>query len=236
MGDKHVCSFCDEKLEGKQHIKIVFENWPIEEVVTYRRKGKERTTTRKLTKEVITALGMECLRNPERWKGYDIDPSKVEEFFEDLRFAGKNPIFSAVLTKTGPVCLSPNCIHRTGSDCLHLLRYGSSVIGLDELACEIGHPGKILVRKGKERSGLWNPIASLPAAPGASQRSKWWETIRDFFTFSWKTQHGPLTKIYFTVTYSLPMFVMLSLYMVVAFPFWGLLCLKGRLGLLGGLK
>lgn len=235
MGDKHVCSFCDEKLQGKQHIKIVFENWPIEETVTYRRKGKERTTTRKLTKEVITALGMECLRNPERWKDYDIDPGKVEDFFEDLRFTGKNPIFRAILTKTGPVCLSTNCTHRTGNDCQHLLRYGSSIFALDELACEVGHPGKCLVRKGKERGGLWSPMASLSSLPGASRR-RWWEVILDFLTFSWKTQNGPLTKIYFTVIYTLPMIGFLALFMLVAYPFWGLLCLKGRLRLLGGLK
>lgn len=234
MGDKHVCSLCNEKLEGEQHIKIVFENWPIEETVTYRRKGKERTTTRKLTKEVITALGMECLRNPERWKGYDIDPSKVEEFFEDLRFAGKNPIFNAVLTKSGPICLSPDCKHRTGTDCQHLLRFHSQSTGLDELACEVGHPGKILVRKGRERVGLFSPLAYFPNPRG---QARWWKFIGEFVTFSWGSQHSLLTKIYFAVTYSLPMLAFLSLYMLVAYPFWGLLCLKGRLQLLlGGLK
>jgi len=91
----------------------------------------------------------------------------------------------------------------------------------------------MLVRRGKEKGGFWNPIASLP---GMTRRGKWWEGIRGFLTFSWKSEHGPLTKIYFIVTYSLPMLSMLSLYMLVAFPFWGLLCLKGRLGLLGGLK
>lgn len=227
MGDKHVCSFCDEKLEGKQHIKIVFENWPIEETVTYRRKGKERTTTRKLTKEVITALGMECLRSPERWKGYDIDPSKVEEFFEDLRFAGKNPKFSAILAKGGPVCLALSCSHRTGSNCQHLLRNRSfDFVGLNELTCEVGHPGKILVRAGKEeeqRTGILNQLG-LPTLP----KRKLWQSIWNFAGFAWKPQHGFLTKVYFGLTYTGPLLLMLALYLVVAYPFWWMLCLKNR--------
>lgn len=227
MGDKHVCSFCNESLQGKQHIKIVFENWPIEETVTYRRKGKEAKSTRKVTREVITALGMECLQNPEKWKDYDIDPSKVEDFFEDLRFAGKNPLFRAILTKTGAVCLSLNCSHRTGSNCQHLLRNRSfDFIGLDELACEVGHPGRILVRAGNEearRTGILNQLG-LPTLP----KRKLWQSIWNFAGFAWKPQHGFLTRAYFGLTYTLPLLFMLALYLMVAYPFWGILCLKSR--------
>lgn len=231
MGDKHVCSFCDENLEGKQHIKIVFENWPIEEEVTYRRKGKEAKRTRKVTKEVITAIGMECINNPDKWKDYEIEPSKVSDFFEDLRFAGKNPIFNAVLTKAGPVCLSPKCIHRTGNDCQHLLRYASQWLGLDELACEVGHPGRILLRRGKEkRLGLLSPFAALPA----SGRQKWWKIILDLLTFNLNSSNGPLTRFYLILSYSIPMAVFISFYLLIIYPFWGVLCLKNKIELLRG--
>lgn len=224
MGDKHVCSFCSENLEGKQHIKIVFENWPVEEEVIYRRKGKEARKTRKTTKEVITAIGMECIQNPDRWKDFEIDPAKVADFFEDLRFAGKNPVFRAVLARGGPVCLSADCGQRTGSDCRHMeRRHSSDFYGLDELSCEVGHPGKVLVRKERdERLGILNLL------PATTRRTKWWETIWNFVSFAWKPEHGWLTRIYFAVTYTLPMFFMLILYVLVAYPFWGLLCLKGK--------
>jgi len=229
MGDNHVCSFCAEKLVGKQHIKIVFENWPVEETITYRRKGKERTTARKLTKEVITALGMECINNPERWKDYDIDPGKVADFFEDLRFVGKNPVFSATLAKDGAVCLSLNCSQRTGSNCQHLLRHHSfDFLTLDELTCEVGHPGRALVRQGKEeRTGILNPLG-LPTLP----KRKLWQSIWGFAGFAWKPQHGFLTRTYFGLTYTGPLLFMLALYLLVAYPFWWILSLKNRVATL----
>jgi len=232
MGDNHVCSFCNEKLQGKQHIKIVFENWPIEEEVIYRRKGKEARKTRKVTKEVITAIGIECLNNPDRWKDYDIDPNKVADFFEDLRFAGKNPVLNAVLTKDGPVCLTEGCRHCTGPDCQHLLRDSSRYSGLDMLTCEIGHPGHFLVRRGKERIGELNPIASVGAALG--QRRGWRQTLMYLITMSWQPQHSLATRVYFTLLYSIPILAMLAVYTLVVWPFWWMLCLKERLTWLKG--
>jgi len=148
MGDDHVCSFCNENQVGKQHIKIVFENWPVEEEIIYRRKGKEARKTNKVTKEVITALGMECINNPERWKEFDIDPSKVADFFEDLRFIGKNPYFRAVVAEGIDKCLAIDCPHVSLRDetCRHLIRLGFPYTGLDELHCAVGHPGVELVR------------------------------------------------------------------------------------------
>lgn len=161
MADNHVCSFCNEDLKGKQHIKVVFENWPVEEEVTYRRKGKEKKTKRKLTKEVITAIGMECIQNPDRWKDFDIDPTKVADFFEDLRFVGKNPFFRAILTKDGPACLSAaGCPHfvplgeTSPSDgmCQNIARGQFEFYHLDRVYCAIGHQGIELVRQ--KGSGL----------------------------------------------------------------------------------
>lgn len=156
MGDRHVCSFCNENLEGKQHIKIVFENWPVEEEIIYRRKGREAKQKKTSIKEVITALGMECIHNPERWKDFDIDPSKVADFFEDLRFIGKNPFFRALLTKDGPVCLSAaKCPHFAPLGetspaeglCQHIARGQFEFHHLDRVYCAIGHQGVELVRQ-----------------------------------------------------------------------------------------
>jgi len=193
MGDNHVCSFCDEKQQGKQHIKIVFENWPVEEEVTYRRKGKEAHRTRKVTKEVITVVGMECLRSPERWKDYVIDPGKVEEFFEDLRFIGKNPIFRAALTKDGPICLSAaKCRHFAQTEgaeasamCQHIRRELFELHHLDMLYCGIGHPGIELVR---HSIGDLMPQGNL---------GSWITSLRQLWQFGASWKRSPFITFYF---------------------------------------
>ena len=141
MADNHVCSFCNEDLKGKQHIKIVFENWPVEEVVIFERKGKEKRKTQKLTKEVITAIGMECLKDPERWREFDIDPSKVSDFFEDLRFAGKNPTLAIAVDGDDARCVTNDCRHRNDEYCSHLSFGGSDISGMERAICSVGHPG-----------------------------------------------------------------------------------------------
>lgn len=193
MGDNHVCSFCNEKQFGKQHIKIVFENWPVEEEVTYRRKGKVAHRTRKVTKEVITAIGMECLRNPEHWKDFAIDPGKVEEFFEDLRFAGKNPFFRAVLTKNGSVCLAAsNCPHfsqlngaAASGSCEHIGRGPFDVHHLDMLYCMVGHRGIELVRQ---------PLRNLMLQ--GNLRS-WAMSLRQLWQFGASWKRSPFLTVYY---------------------------------------
>lgn len=152
MGDKHVCSVCGADLARKQHIKIVFENWPVEETVTVRsRTGKERTVKRTQTKEVITAFGMECLENPEKWKELDafsegkIGPGDMANLFDDIRWVGKNPLF---LLSAANFCLSgSSCAQfQPGPDgrCIHIAgleEFKREILRWAELYCYVGHPG-----------------------------------------------------------------------------------------------
>lgn len=146
MGDSHVCSSCGIDLAGKQHVKVVFENWPVEEEVTVRsRTGREKTVKRKLTKEVITAFGMECLEKPEVWQGLDVfsegtvTPENIRDFFDDLRWLGKNPLF--MLNLQG-FCLSSDfCKQFSGEQpCAHI-RNPDSLCRWQEASCYVGHPG-----------------------------------------------------------------------------------------------
>lgn len=149
MGDKHGCSFCNEDLSGKQHVKIVFENWPIEETVTVRsRTGKERKVERKTTREVITVLGMECLNNPERWKTLDafktgpVTPEGIADLFEDIRWAGKNPTF---ILSPALSCLSIAVCGQFRADlegrCVNILGPRQPQYRFDDYSCYVGHPG-----------------------------------------------------------------------------------------------
>lgn len=147
MGDKHVCSLCGTGLAGKQHLKLVFENWPVEEEVTIRsRTGKERKVKRKQTKEVITALGMECISNAATWEKLDVfaegpvTTSKMEELFDDIRWLGKNPVFR--LNPTG-ACLSSSVCKQfsgEGGKCIHIVNPPLS-LRFEEAYCYAGHPG-----------------------------------------------------------------------------------------------
>lgn len=220
MGDNHVCSLCNENLVGKQHIKIVFENWPHEKVTTYRRKGKEHRRKKLVTKELITALCMKCLANDERWAGVaELEEPELTPFFNYLAKLGKNPLFSTILVRSGPLCIVADCPHRTAPECKHLRRFQSDYFGLDALSCAVGHPGETLVRH-KE----------VQAPPGNSLKSvKSW--VSHMVTMYWRPEHGLMTKIYFSLTYTAPLIVGLLLYIVVAYPFWWILKLKNWLSL-----
>lgn len=227
MGDKHTCSSCSENLEGKQHIKIVFENWPQEKIITYRRKGKEYQRKKQVTKELITVLCMNCLGNQDKWAGVkELEEPELTPFFNYLARMGKNPLFRAMLTKSGPLCIAIDCHHRTGPNCKHLFRQGSKdYLGLDESFCEVGHPGVTLVRRGKDEIAR-----SLKKVLGSSCLAVFWNLV----TFSWQGQ-SLFTRIYLTLAYSLPMVLSLGLYSLVVYPLWWGLKLKSSLSL-GGLK
>ena len=146
MGDKHVCSVCGADLAGKQHLKLVYENWPVEEEVTVRsRTGRERKVTRKQTKEVISAFGMECIGNPEVWEKLDVfaegpvTASKMAELFEDIRWLGKNPLF--ILDAVGRCLSTAVCKQFSGEErCAHIVNPGSPW-RWSETYCYAGHPG-----------------------------------------------------------------------------------------------
>lgn len=149
MGDTHGCSFCNQDLSGKQHVKIVFENWPVEETVTVRsRTGKERTVKRKQTHEVITAFGLECLNNPEKWKALDafktgsVTPEGMADLFEDIRWAGKNPTF---ILSPALLCLSADVCGQFRADldgrCVNILGPRQPQYWYDDYWCHVGHPG-----------------------------------------------------------------------------------------------
>lgn len=164
MGDQHVCSFCGEAQQGKPHIKLVFENWPVEQVETYRKRERRRT----VTKEVITAVGLECVHDPERWADFPIEAGEVEAFFEMLRIEGKNPTFLGELTPDKTlICRAETCAQRqpVGEDplaCAHIQRSGYPGTGLDQLNCWSGHPGVVLVRQEKrEPAGFLKSGISL---------------------------------------------------------------------------
>ncbi len=218
MGDNHICSLCNGSQVGKQHIKIVFENWPHEKVTTYRRKGKEYHRKKLVTKELITALCMKCLADDERWAGVaELEEPALTPFFNYLAKLGKNPLFSAILVRSGPLCITADCPHRTAPECDHVARFQSEHYGLDSLSCAVGHPGETLVRHKKVQA--WNSLKSV----------KSW--VSDMVTMSWKPGHGLMTRIYFSLTYTAPLIVGLLLYMVVAYPLWWMLKLKNWLSL-----
>lgn len=219
MGDNHVCSLCDENLAGKQHVKIVFENWPHEKVTTYQRKGKEYHRKKLVTKELITALCMKCLADDERWAGVaELEEPELTPFFNYLAKLGKNPLFKAILVRRGPLCITADCPHRTAPECDHVSRSQSDYFGLDALSCAVGHPGETLARHKEDAT-----------TPKFSLKSLKW--LRGMVSMSWKPEHGLMTKIYFTLTYTTPLIVGLLLYMVVAYPFWWMLKLKNWLSL-----
>ncbi|MBA7516376.1 hypothetical protein ES705_08424 [subsurface metagenome] len=228
MGDKHVCSSCSENLEGKQHIKIVFENWPQEKVTTYRRKGKEYRRKTAIIKELITALCMNCVGNPDKWVNVkELEEPELTPFFNYLAKMGKNPLFKALLVKNGPLCIVADCKHRTAPNCAHLLRsHSAQFSNFDELSCEVGHPGATLVHRGKDEVD-----GNLKKVLGSS----YFGTFRNLIPLFWQEQHGLFTKIYFTLFYSFPMSLALLLYSLAAYPFWWGLKLKNSLSL-GGLK
>lgn len=169
MGDQHVCSFCGVDQQGKQHVKLVFENWPVEETHTYKYRGQERSRTRTVTKEVITAIGLECLGDPARWSDYAIEGQEAADFFEHLRFAGKNPTFRGEVAVNGLVCHATSCAQRQPVDgpetCAHVRRTDYPGTSLDQLYCWVGHPGVVLVRgaRVKAKIGLsyvWHVFSS----------------------------------------------------------------------------
>lgn len=182
MGDKHVCSLCGTGLAGKQHIKLVFENWPVEEEVIIRsRTGRERKSKRKQTKEIITALGMECISNPATWEKLDVFtegpviPQRMGEFFDDIRWLGKNPIFR--LSPTG-VCLSSSVCKQFSGEagiCIHVANPPLH-LRFEEAYCYAGHPGiyRIYNKNWKptreslslkrilaELKGVWNSMPNM---------------------------------------------------------------------------
>jgi hypothetical protein len=166
MGDKHGCSFCNQDLSGKQHIKIVFENWPVEETVIVRsRTGKERKAKRKTTHEAITAFGMECLNNPEKWKALDVfkmgsvTPEGMADLFEDIRWAGKNPTF---ILSPALSCLSAAICGQFRADldgrCVNIIGPRQPQYRFDDYSCYVGHPGNYRIYN---RNWNWKARASV---------------------------------------------------------------------------
>lgn len=211
MGDKHVCSFCGTSQEGKAHIKIVFENWPVAEEVTYRRKGQVKkqvrqvTQVKQVTKEVITALGLECIRDPARWGAFPIEPEQVPDFFDRVRRIGKNPTFLAMVEGGRLRCLALGCAQRSPADaewCVHILTEGYAGTGLEAARCWVGHPGITLLRR---------PAPQSPREP----------------PFSWRRLFGNLSlngsnvsipaRVYLTCVYTIPL---LWYCLVVLTPLW----------------
>ena len=149
MGDVHVCSMCGVAQAGKPHLRLAWENWPVEEIYTYR--GRERPRT--VNKEIITIIGLECRDDPERWADFPPEDEGVAAFFEALRVLGKNPTFLGELApKQTLVCRAVTCAQRQpveGQDplsCSHIMRSEHPGTSLDQLYCWAGHPGVILVR------------------------------------------------------------------------------------------
>lgn len=190
MGDKHVCSVCGADLAGKQHLKLVYENWPVEEEVIVRsRTGRERKVIRKQTKEVISAFGMECIANPDVWGKLDVfaegpvTSDKMGELFEDIRWLGKNPIF--ILDAIGRCLSAAVCKQFSGEErCAHIVNPGSPW-RWSEAYCYAGHPGtyRIYNKPWKERAretfSLGTILQSLkelwkatPATPAIGNYSK----------------------------------------------------------------
>lgn len=214
MGDQHVCSFCGAQQAGKQHIKLVFENWPVEELVSYTRKGVTRQRRRKRTKEVISAIGMECLSDPERWEDYGLEPDEVTDFFERLRLQGKNPIFQGVLVADGSLqCVTKDCPQRLPigefeSSCTHVTRGPYPGVGLDALSCWAGHPGVVLVRGRPEEVGKTKSMTVVATAL---------RLVRYVF---WPPGAPMATRAWYGLLWGVPLLFLLVGAIAVA-PFWG---------------
>jgi len=217
MGDKHVCSCCALDQAGKQHVKVVYENWPVEEPVTARRKtGPPKTTTRKRVQQVVSVIGMECLADPERWAGFPIEPEKVAAFFDRLRTVGKNPIFMGVLVDGGLRCLSTNCLQRMGGQsCQHVQRWPTATPKHDELSCYAGHPGVTLVPREQGTQG----------SPGVG--TGFHTTLSYVLSIgkSWKTllrycfKQGPGYGLLTILVYGVP-FLLAVVWWTVTAPLW----------------
>lgn len=217
MGDQHVCSFCGAQQAGKQHIKLVYENWPVEELVSYTRKGVTRQRRRMRTKEVISAIGMECLSDPERWEDYGLEPDEVADFFERLRALGKNPIFQGVVVADGSLqCVTKNCPQRLPDgdsefSCTHVTRGGYPGAGLDALSCWAGHPGVVLVR-------------GRPEPDKPSITSSWLRLLRVVF---WPPRAPMSTRVWYGLMWGIPLLFLLVAAILVS-PVWGIYALRHR--------
>lgn len=142
MGDDHWCSFCEENLKGKKHIKIVFENWVEKEV------GKKKK--KKILVERITCICLKCLSTPEKWaECFKDEVLRVEDlpsFFEKLSLVGKNPLFRAkIICVNRMECQSFKPSQKGILECEDmLLDYAADDIsGLNNVyaKCGLGHEG-----------------------------------------------------------------------------------------------